>query len=157
MFRSLIPSGRRSETSFDDPFRSFQREMNRLLDRTFRGEWYAAGNGAPPLAPSMDVKETDKAIEVQAELPGVDEKDVQVTYENGVLTIKGEKKSEKEETKGDYRVSERSYGAFARSLAVDDVDADKIAARFSKGILKVMLPKLAGSTAKTKTIKIETA
>jgi HSP20 family protein len=152
MFRSLIPFTRRA----DDSFLSLQREMNRLFDDAFRGLPIMAGDAnTKALAPSMDVKETDKAIEVQAELPGVDQKDVDVTYADGVLTIKGEKKVEKEESKAGYHLSERSYGSFFRSLAIDEVDPDKIEARFDNGVLTVKLPKVPAAQAKTKKIEIK--
>lgn len=154
MFRSLIPFTRRG----DDPFMSLQREMNRLFEDTFRGVPAVAGTGnGRALAPSMDVKETDKAVEVQAELPGVDQKDLDVSYADGVLTIKGEKRAEKEESKAGYHLSERSYGSFFRSLAIDDVDAEKIEARFDKGVLTVKLPKIAAAQAKARKIEIKAA
>src|ERR1700758_4408673 len=108
MFRSLLPFARTDLARSDDPFASLQRQMNRLFDDAFTG-YAPAPRGSTPamLAPSIDVKETDKAIEVEAELPGVDEKDVQVTLEDNVLTIKGEKKAEKEESKKGYYMSER--------------------------------------------------
>jgi HSP20 family protein len=153
MFRSLIPFNRRGELMRgDDPFATLQREMNRLFDTTFAGQPASAA----VLAPAIDIKETDKAVEVQAELPGVDEKDIQVTLENGVLTIKGEKKTEKEETKKDYYLSERSYGAFYRSFELPAaVESDKVNASFSKGVLKVTMPKPAGAQAKAKKIDIK--
>ena len=158
MFRSLLPTGRRTVSRFDDPFIALQRNMNRLFDDAFIG-WPApkSGNGADVLAPSIDVKETDKAVEIEAELPGVDEKDVQVTYAGGILTIKGEKKDQKEVTKGDYHISERNFGSFFRSLTIDDVDSDKIEATFAKGVLKLTLPKAAAAQAKAKTITIKTS
>lgn len=137
-------------------FVSLRQEMNWLFDDAFRGLPGFPANGPALLAPSIDVKETDKAIEIQAELPGVDQKDVEVSYANGVLTIKGEKKAEKEESQAGYRFSERSYGSFLRSFSIDDVDADKIAASFDKGVLKVTLPKAPAAAAKTKKIEIKT-
>lgn len=153
MFRVLMPFARRNE----DSFLSLQREMNRLFDDAFRGLQATAGNGngKMALAPSIDVKETDKAFEVQAELPGVDQKDLDVTYADGVLTIRGEKKAEKEESKAGYHLTERRYGSFLRSLTIDDVDADKIEARFDKGVLTVKLPKLTAAQAKTKKIDVK--
>lgn len=157
MLRSLFPVTRRQLGRLDDPFFSLQRSMNRLFEETFKDLPATAGEGALPLVPSIDVKETDKAVQIEAELPGVDEKDVQVTYNSGVLTIKGEKKAEKEQTKAGYHLSERSYGSFFRSLTVDDVDADKIEANFAKGVLKVTLPKAPAAQAKMKTIEIKTS
>jgi HSP20 family protein len=156
MFRSLMPFSRRG----DDPFALLQREINRLFDDSF-GVALAprAGNGVPTLlTPSIDVKETDKGIEIEAELPGVDEKDIQVTLEDDVLTIKGEKKLEKEESRKGYYMSERSYGSFLRTLQVPaGIDAEKVAATFAKGVLKVTLPKPAAAQAKTKKIDIKNA
>lgn len=157
MLRSMFPLSRREFGRADDPFLALQRSMNRMFDDAFRGVPALTGNGSAPLAPSIDVKETDKAVEVEVELPGVDEKDVQVTYSGGVLTIKGEKKAEKEETKGGYHLSERSYGSFFRSLTIDEVDADKIEATFAKGVLKLTLPKAQSAQAKTKKIEIKAA
>ena len=153
MFRSLMPFARRP----DDSFLSLQREMNRLFDQAFQGFPEIVGSNKAVLAPSMDVKETEKAVEIQTELPGVDQKDVDVSYANGILTIKGEKKAEKDETKAGYQVSERSYGSFLRSLSVDDVNADKIEARFDKGVLKITLPKVPAAQAKTKKIEVKAA
>jgi HSP20 family protein len=79
---------------------------------------------------------------VEAELPGMDEKDVSVTLSSGVLTLKGKKKSEREEKKDDYHLMERSYGSFQRSFQLaDTIDPDKVTATFDKGVLKVTLPK----------------
>lgn len=157
MLRSLLPATRRgSLASFDEPFSSLQREINRLIDDAFRGYPVLSKNGKMVLIPSMDVKETDKTIEVEAELPGVDEKDVQVRFDDGVLTIQGEKKTEKEETKAEYHVSERSYGSFFRLLELPaGIDADKISANCAKGVLKVTLPKVAGAQTKAKKIEIK--
>ena len=158
MFRSLMPfTTRRDVARAGDPFMSLQREMNRLFDDAFGGYLTPArtnGDGARQLVPSVDVKETDKAIEIEAELPGVEEKDVQVTLEDKVLTIKGEKKAEKEETKKDYYSCERSYGSFLRSFELPaGVDADKVSAAFSKGVLKVTVPKVPATQAKKIDVK----
>jgi HSP20 family protein len=151
MFRSLVPFQRRS----DDPFYALQREMSRIFDDALRGLPAVNGGIKPMLSPSIDLKENDKSIQVQAELPGVNEKDVEVTYANGVLSIKGEKKVEKEEGKAGYHVSERSYGSFVRAFTVDDVDAEKIEAKFDKGVLTVTLPKLPAAQATTKKIEVK--
>ena len=108
------------------------------------------------LMPSLDVKETAKEIAVEAELPGLDEKDVSLTIQNGVLTIKGEKKFEHEEQKENYHVMERRYGSFQRSLRIPDtVDEERIEARFDKGVLKVTLPKRAESVSEQRKIEIK--
>ena len=106
--------------------------------------------------PSVDVGETDKAFEITAELPGMDEDDIEVTLTDAGLTIKGEKKSEREETEKDYHRLERSFGSFQRFFAVpEEVDAAKIDARFKKGVLTVTLPKTA--KAKARKIKVKAA
>ena len=98
--------------------------------------------GATSCVPSIDVRETDTDLVVEAELPGMDEKDVSVTLSNDVLTLKGEKKSEREEKKEDYHLMERSYGSFQRSFRLGDtIDPDKVTAAFDKGVLKVTLAK----------------
>jgi len=110
------------------------------------------------LAPSIDVSENDKGIEVTAELPGVDEKDVEVTLADNLLTIKGEKKSEREEKEEGSYVSERSYGSFQRSFSLPyEVDAGKVEAKFDKGVLKISLPKSPELKKKTKKIAIKGA
>jgi HSP20 family protein len=92
--------------------------------------------------PELDVRENTKAIVVEAELPGVDEKDVSVTFANGVLTIKGEKKHEKEEKAENYYLAERSFGSFERAIRLpDSVDDAKVEAKFDKGVLKVTAAK----------------
>jgi HSP20 family protein len=130
-----------------DPFSAMRAEMNRLFD-TFVGRGFGdlpalsqVGWGKM-MAPSIDLSENDKEFVVEAELPGMDEKDVSVTLSNGVLTLKGEKKSEREEKKDDYHLMERSYGSFHRSFQLGDaVDPDKVSATFDKCVLKVTLAK----------------
>ncbi len=109
------------------------------------------------LSPQFDVCETDDKIKVTAELPGMDEKDVDVTLENNVLTVKGEKKAEKEERKHNYYVSERSYGQFRRVVPLPmGIDEDKIKAKFKKGVLTVTLPKTEQAQKSGKSIEIST-
>ena len=106
--------------------------------------------------PSMDLSETDKEIEITAELPGLEEKDIQLNVADNVLTIRGEKKNEREETKKDYHMVERSYGSFTRSVQLPDgVNPDNIKAVIAKGVLKVTVPKPAPS--QSKKIDIKTA
>ena len=107
-------------------------------------------------APRVDVKESDDAYEIAAELPGLDEKDIELALRGDVLSISGEKKAEREEKKKDYYLSERSYGAFHRSFRVpENVDADKIGAKFAKGVLTVTLPKTAEAKKKQRKIAIK--
>lgn len=106
------------------------------------------------LRPSMNVAETDKEIEVTAELPGLRESDVQVNVDNDILTVKGEKKAEKEEKDRNYHMVERTYGSFSRSLRLPSgLDADQIEATLSNGVLKVVIPKPASSNAKKIEVK----
>lgn len=142
-----------------EPFRSFHREIDRLFDEFSRElHWprlFREGEGAMP---QIDVSETDEGLTVTAELPGMDEKDIEVDLTNNVLTFKGEKKVEKEEKKADYHVRERSYGAFSRSVQVPfEVDADKVDASFTKGILTITLPRPPQAKRKTKKITVKHA
>ncbi len=103
----------------------------------------------------FDVSDTEGAIEISAELPGIEEKDVELTLSGGMLTIKGEKKAESEEKKKNYYSKERRFGSFTRSFRLpDSVDADKIEATFDKGVLEVTLPKRPEAKAKAKKIAI---
>jgi HSP20 family protein len=105
--------------------------------------------------PAVDIVEKDAAFEVTAELPGLNEKDVEVKYANGMLTISGEKQVEKEEKKKDYHLSERRYGSFRRSFSVPvGVDADRLEASFTKGVLTVTLPKSVEARQKEKKVPI---
>ena len=110
------------------------------------------------LMPSVDFGETEKAYEISAELPGMDEKDVEVLLTDGGITIKGEKKSEREEKEKDYHRVERSFGSFRRYFALpDEIDADHIDAKFKNGVLKVVLPKSAKAKAKSRKIDVKRA
>lgn len=150
--RSLIPIGR--DRSVASPFMSLQREIDRLFEDFSRGFPTIAGNGATALMPSMDVTETDKEIEITAELPGLEEKDVQINVADNILTIRGEKKAEKEQKDKNYRLVERSYGAFERTLELPEgVNADAIKANISKGLLKVTVPKPAPTQAEKIEVK----
>jgi HSP20 family protein len=143
-----------------DPFSAMRAEMDRVFD-SFLGP----GFGRFPLlsrieaedtiVPSIDIRETESELVVEAELPGLDEKDLTVTLKEGVLTLQGEKKSEREEKKDDYHLMERSYGSFQRSFRVPDtVNADNVKATFDKGVLKVTMPKRAEAVKAEKRIAI---
>jgi HSP20 family protein len=137
-----------------DPFVQLHREMNRLFDDMFRGAG-VSGASADVTAPFVDVSETDKEIKVCAELPGVDEKDVEVTLDDDVLTIRGEKKVESEEKRENYHFQERARGSFARSIRLPRwVNAKDASASFQNGILTVMLPKPAEQQQRTRRIEI---
>lgn len=150
--KSLTPIGRERSIvpAAFAPLGSLQQEIDRLFDdfgRNFfdlgRGSFPSLpGLGSTEIAPRTNVSETDKAIEITAELPGLEEKDVEIYFADDVLTIRGERKSEKEEKDKNYRVFERSYGAFARSLALPPgTDPNKIKANLQKGVLKVIVEK----------------
>jgi HSP20 family protein len=145
------------------PFESLRQEVDRLFDdfNPFglrRPLARALQSAAWPVAPVVDLVEKDGQYEIIAELPGVDEKNVEVKVANGVLTIRGEKSEEKKEERKDYHLSERSYGSFQRSFRLpDNVDADKIEANFGKGLLSVTLPKAAAAVSNEKKIDIKAA
>jgi HSP20 family protein len=152
---SLIPVGR-EQGAFAQPFVSLQREIDRLFEDFTRGfPKLAGGTGnASMLVPSTDVTETDKEIEITAELPGLEEKDVQVNFADGVLTIRGEKNAEKEEKDKNYRLVERSYGSFERSIELPDgVKPEDVKATIAKGVLTVKVPKPAPVQAKKIEVK----
>lgn len=129
-----------------DVFAAMRNEMDRVFERFEHGfpRWpslFRQGSGTI-VVPDLDVKENTDSIVIEAELPGVEEKDVSVTVANGTLTIRGEKKQSKEETKESYYLAERSYGAFERVLRLpESVDDTRIEAKFDKGVLKVKAAK----------------
>jgi len=140
------------------PFGSFRAEFDRLFDDFFRDFGAPALRDEPAagsyLSPRLDVAETDKAYEIAVELPGIGEKDVDVTLADGVLTIKGEKKAEFERKDGGQLHVERRYGSFHRSLALpENADAEKIDARFENGVLRIAVAKR--PEAKTEVRRIE--
>ena len=150
---SLLPIGRDRGIA-TQPFLSLQREIDRLFEDFTRGfPSFSAGNGGK-LMPSTDVTETDKEIEITAELPGLEEKDVQINLSDNLLTIRGEKNAEKEEKDKNYRLVERSYGSFERSIALPEgVKSEGIKATIAKGVLTVKVPKPAQTQAKKIEVK----
>jgi len=151
--RGHTPMGRASEF---DPFWTLHREVDRLFDEAFRG--FFRGSDVAPFSfdrtwPNIEMAETDKEVRITAELPGLDEKDVNVELSNGVLMIAGERKSESEN--GDRRFSERYYGRFQRRIPLNcEVEEDKVAASFRNGVLTVTLPKAANAQNHTNRIPI---
>jgi HSP20 family protein len=151
------------------PFESLREEVDRLFEDFGRGFgrfpfghtglalepfWRSEGTFGPAL-PAFDVVEKESAFQISAELPGLDEKDVEVTLADDVLTIKGEKKEEKEEKDKNYYRSERRFGSFQRVFELPPgIDQGKIEASFQKGVLKVVLPKSAEAQKKAKKIAI---
>jgi len=145
---------------YDDIVGSFYREMNSLMDRFFRGfdlEPFGAGELATSdFMPRVDVKEDEKEIKVTAELPGMDEKDIDVTLSGDTLTIKGEKQEETEDKSKDYYRSECRYGSFHRAIPLSaEVDESKAEADFKKGVLRIRLPKTAEAQKSRKKIEIK--
>jgi HSP20 family protein len=145
-----------------DVFSALRDEMDRMFGRFEQGwpQWPALlrGEGSGITVPELDVRENTNAIVVEAELPGVDEKDVSVTLANGVLTIRGEKKHEKDEKGENYYMTERSFGSFERSIRMpDSIDEAKVEAKFDKGVLKVTAAKKPEAVRAERRIEIKKA
>ena len=135
-------------------FDRIRREMDRLWDSFLEGRPMRRAEDGREWLPSIDVSETKNELVIKAELPGLDPKDIDISMNNGYLTIKGEKKHEKEEKDENYHLIERSYGSFTRSVRLPrEVQNDKITASFKNGVLRVTLPK--SEEAKKKEIKIK--
>lgn len=154
--RSLLPFGdKRSEPARADTFSTLQREIDRVFEEFTRG-WPSLG--ARDFLPRTDVVERDDHIEITAELPGLEEKDVEVTLTDNILTVRGEKKAEREEKEGERRIVERSYGAFSRSIELPPgIGPDDIKASMAKGVLTVTLPKPAQAKPEAKKIEVKPA
>jgi len=164
--KDLVTRGRRGRHlpvrgEEDHPFFSLQRQVNDLFDSFLRGfelapfremdEWYAE------FSPRIDVHEDDRKIEIAAELPGMDENDIEVSLAKDSITLIGEKKEEKEEKDKDCWHMERCYGSFRRVIPLPgEVESDKVKATFKKGILRVTLPKKATAEPVGRKIEIKT-
>jgi HSP20 family protein len=156
-----------SELRARRPSESLRQEIDRLFDDFGIGTWrspssffdmdpFRRAKAAFSGMPAVDVTETEKGYKVVAELPGMDEKNIEVKIANGRLTIKGEKQEEKEEERQDYYVRERSFGSFERTFPVPDgVELDKVDASFKKGVLTVTLPKTAEAQKAEKKITVK--
>ena len=153
--------GGRLPSRYQDPFQSFRTEMDRLFDSFLGGvpsltSLRQGFSGSQVMTPTLDVKENEKEIVVKADLPGMDEKDINLTIHNGVLSLRGEKKSEHTDERENYHVMERSYGSFQRSIRLPDtIDEDKAEARFDKGVLTISLPKRPETVSAQKKIQIK--
>jgi HSP20 family protein len=166
--KTTTPATRTTEWA---PFDSLRREIDRLFDEFHPFGWRLPtarsvlgfempklGGDAWTVAPAMDLVEKEKEYEISAELPGIDENNVDIKVTNRTLTIKGEKNEEKEEKQKDYCLSERRYGSFQRSFALPEgVDTDRIEANFVKGVLTVKLPKTAEAQKAEKKITVKAA
>ncbi|QXX74198.1 Hsp20/alpha crystallin family protein [Methylovirgula sp. HY1] len=153
-----------------EPLETLRREIDHMFGRVLEPGWrlpfsqpslfdFSAprdlGRG---IAPAVDVVEKDKDFEIIAELPGLDEKNIEVKLSNGTLVIKGEKTEEKEEHDKDYHICERRFGSFSRSFQIPpSVDTSRIDAHFSKGVLTVKMPKSAEAMKGEKTIEVKAA
>jgi HSP20 family protein len=145
--RDLIPWGRQDNRApaligaeERSPFLSLRRDIDRLFDDFFHSPMLALGRGASMQWPTVEVSQTDSEIRITAEVPGMTEKDVELLVEDGVLTLRGEKKSESEDRHRGY--SERFYGRFERRIALPaGVDEENAKAEFRDGVLNVTLPR----------------
>lgn len=148
---------RREEES---PMLTIQNEMNRMFDQFFSDDFpFSTRLMAHPtldFLPRLDISETETEFKVNAELPGMDEKDIQIRLEKDTLVLSGEKKSETEEKEKTYHRVERSYGSFERVIPFDTrLDEDKVSAVFKNGVLTITLPKAGDAIRKTRTIEIK--
>lgn len=144
-----------------DIFSTMRNEMDRMFERFEHGwpRWptaLARGFERDMMVPELDVHDNGKQLTIEVDLPGVEEKDVSVTLANGMLTIKGEKKTEREEKKESYFMAERSYGSFERTLRMPDtIDENKLEAKFDKGVLKIVAQKKPEAVKAEKKIEIK--
>ena len=168
-FKSLVPWREKSQTpatrdDFFDPFVAFRREMDRMFDDFFNNFGFG-GRSLRPLTggwqgvtPTVDVAETDRELVVTAELPGLDQKDFEVTLAGDVLTIKGEKKAEQEQKEGDHYYMERRFGAFSRSVRLPfEVKDEKVEAKYEKGVLTIRVPKPTEAQKSVRRIEVRAA
>jgi HSP20 family protein len=158
--RSLASSGsfRRPAVFERDPFLSFRQQMDRLFDDFFAPmESHRQASSLRSGAwPSIDMHETDQAYEIEVELPGLEQKDVEVNLRDNSLMITGEKRNEHKEEAGGRHYTERSYGRFERMIPFDvEVDPDKVEARFKNGVLSVSVPKNPKASSKTRRIEVK--
>jgi HSP20 family protein len=152
--KSLTPFGRREVM---DPFTAMRREMDRMFEDLTRGSSLGlAASAFGGLPVRIDVVETEGGLHVQAELPGVERDDIEVQLDDGMLTLKGEKKREEERKEKDYHLVERAYGSFMRRIALPfEIDPDRVEAKFDKGVLTISLPRSAKAEAQPRRIEIK--
>ncbi|MGR4863916.1 Hsp20/alpha crystallin family protein [Caulobacter sp. LARHSG274] len=157
--RDLTPwTGSRGLAPFErDPFASFRRQVDRLFDDFFAPETRSFATAATTPWPSVDVHETDQAYRVTAELPGLEQKDVEVKLSDNALTISGEKREERAEADAGRTYTERTFGRFERTIPLAaEVDGDKVKASFKNGVLTVEALKNPSARDKTRRIEIQT-
>jgi len=164
--RSLSPFrwGRRNVPASTElsPFDAFQQEMNRLFDDFFKGfggrPSAEAGGALAAFTPQIDMTEDDKSVKVTAELPGMNDKDIDINLSRDSLTIKGEKREEREERGEQTYYAERSFGSFTRVIPLPtEVNPDKAEANFSNGVLTVSMPKMHEEKKEQKKIEIKSS
>lgn len=162
----LSPWKRKSGVHGDDsqlrPLRGLQNEVDNIFENFFRDFNFAPSlrgwNENNLYSPNLDISETDKAYHLALELPGVDEKDIEVSISGDLLTIKGEKKLEEESKEKNYHRIERTYGSFQRSLSLPaEVDQNKVKADFKNGVLKIEIPKSEKTQPSVKKIDIKSS
>ncbi len=138
----------------NDPLTYLQTQINRMFDDLWGGSRWPAESGR--VSPPLDVKETEKEIQICAELPGIDSKDLEVELTDEEVTIRGEKRSERESNEKGRYWSERSYGAFERSIRLpSEVDGDKAKSEFNNGVLRITLPKREGAKPRSRKIEVK--
>ena len=141
-----------------DPFAVVQRALQRSFDESWGGLPASLLTEAASMPVKLDVQEDEKSFHVTADLPGLSEKEVDVSFEDGILTVRGEKKVARDEQEGTWHIVERSSGSFARRLSLSaPIDADKIEAKFEKGVLTVALPKLSQAQSNARKIEVKGA
>lgn len=165
--RELVPWGHgrgleHGKRDLEHSLETFHRDVSRLFNDLWRGfesPMLGRFEGRHELiSPRVDISEDDKAVRVSVELPGMDEKDFEVVVSDNMLTIKGEKRVEKEEKERHYTYTERSFGSFQRNIPLDaEAVSDKIDATFADGVLTVTLPKTPAAQKKFKKVPIHTA
>jgi HSP20 family protein len=164
----MLPVRRQETQTFhSDPFVQIRQEIDRLFDTAFRGFGFPStgfGREHTPMAqtdwlkPTLDIGASEKEYTISVELPGVDEKEVQLELINDTLKIKGEKKQQKEEKEKNYYRMERSYGSFQRMLSLpEDADQEKIHAVYKNGIMEITIPRKAAPKTEAKQIEIKTS
>lgn len=158
--RNLVPFGKKNISvrgEEESPFALLRRNVDSVFDNFFRGfEMEPFESRLGVFSPKVDVIENDKEIKVFAELPGMDEKDIDISLTRDAMTIRGEKKEEKEQKGKDYYRMERSYGSFSRTIPLPvEVETDKIEAKLKKGVLTVTLPKSARAVEETRKISVK--
>mgnify|MGYP000423854558 CR=1 FL=1 len=159
--RGNRPSNRRRESG--DPLEAFHQEMDRLLDSFFGREagdlepfHGRFGDASGDFAPSVDVQEKGKEFVVKAELPGMDEENVDIQVDNNDLVLRGEKEDREEKQEGSVYTTECSYGSFVRRIPLPaEVDSENASAKFKKGVLDIRLPKIKQVADEGKRIEIE--